>query len=66
MTQRTLTNESMLPPRTVRYAVRRLEELNVITQRIHLKDARQNIYDIDMTTEDGDNSEHESVTAADD
>lgn len=66
MTQGTLTEESMLPPRTVRYAIRRLEELDAISERIHLKDARQNIYDIHETTEDADTDKHNSVAAGDD
>jgi DNA-binding MarR family transcriptional regulator len=66
MTQRTLTDESMLPPRTVRYAIRRLEELSIITKRIHIKDARQNVYDTHVTTGGSGTNEHNSVTAADD
>jgi hypothetical protein len=66
MTQGMLTDESMLPQRTVRYAIRRLEELDAITERIHIMDARQNIYDIHETTEDSDTGDHNSVIAADD
>jgi len=66
MTQGTLTDESMLPPRTVRYALRRLEEINTITNMIHIRDARQNVYDIQGTTGDSDTDEHSTITAADD
>jgi DNA-binding MarR family transcriptional regulator len=66
MAQGTLTDESMLPPRTVRYVIRRLEDLDVINKQIHIMDARQNIYDVHVTTEDSDTGEHNSVTAADD
>jgi DNA-binding MarR family transcriptional regulator len=66
MTQRTLADESMLSPRTVRYAIRRLEELDIITNQIHIKDARQNVYDVDVTSEDSNSSEQNSATATDD
>jgi DNA-binding MarR family transcriptional regulator len=66
MTQITLADESMLPERTVRYAISRLEEIDALSKRIHIKDARQNVYDINETTKDGSTGEHNSVTAADD
>jgi DNA-binding MarR family transcriptional regulator len=66
MTQITLADESMLPERTVRYAINRLVEIDALSKRIHIKDARQNVYDIHETAEEGSAGEQNSVTAADD
>jgi DNA-binding Lrp family transcriptional regulator len=63
MTQGALADESMLPPRTVRYATRRLKKSGIITTRMHIKDARRNVYQIHVTAGYSGNSEHDSVTA---
>lgn len=44
MNQHTIADETMLPDRTVRYALSRLEDANVVTSRISLTDARKLVY----------------------
>lgn len=44
MEQQTIAEESLLPDRTVRYALGRLEEADVVTSRISLTDARKEVY----------------------
>lgn len=44
MEQHTIADETMLPDRTVRYALNRLKEANVVTSRISLTDARKEVY----------------------
>lgn len=65
MTQKGLADESLLPPRTVRYAIKRLEEIDVITERIHIKDARQTIYETPVADGDSDTVKR-GTTGADD
>ena len=36
--------ETYLPHRTVRYAIKRLKEGGMVTQRFYMKDARQSLY----------------------
>lgn len=66
MTQRALADESLLSPRTVRYGINRLQELDILTERIHLKDARQTIYEAPVVDGDNDTRKRSVVTAADD
>lgn len=65
MTQKALADETMLPRRTARYAINRLEDIDVVTKRINVMDARKSIYEL---REEGGNSEtpHGSSMAADD
>lgn len=44
LTQEEIAIESRLCPRTVRYALGKLEEQGLISSRVHLRDARQSIY----------------------
>jgi DNA-binding MarR family transcriptional regulator len=44
MTQKDIIRESYLPERTVRYALSRLKEENVLTEYLSLADARQSLY----------------------
>ncbi len=44
MTQQQLATETMLPTRTVRYALTRLEDVGVVESRISFADARKRIY----------------------
>ncbi|WP_224332406.1 MarR family transcriptional regulator [Haloprofundus halobius] len=44
MTQSQLAEETLLPPRTVRYALTRLEEQNVVDSRFSFSDARKRLY----------------------
>ena len=44
LTQSQLTEETLLPPRTVRYALTRLEEADAIDARFSFADARKRLY----------------------
>jgi len=44
LTQKQITKESYLPPRTVRYALNRLKKTNLLEVRFYFKDARQSLY----------------------
>lgn len=46
MTQKDITRESYLPPRTVRYALDRLKKKDILEERFYFKDARQSLYGI--------------------
>lgn len=44
LTQSQVAEESLLPPRTVRYALSRLEDAGVVDSRFSFADARKRIY----------------------
>ena len=44
LTQSELAEETLLPPRTVRYALSRLEEEDVVDSRFSFTDARKRLY----------------------
>ncbi|WP_138006925.1 MarR family transcriptional regulator [Halalkalirubrum salinum] len=44
LTQSQLAEETLLPARTVRYALTRLEEENVVDSRFSFSDARKRLY----------------------
>ncbi|WP_276271047.1 MarR family transcriptional regulator [Haloarcula litorea] len=44
LTQSQLAEETMLPPRTVRYALNRLEDVGAVDSRFSFADARKRIY----------------------
>jgi DNA-binding MarR family transcriptional regulator len=44
LTQSQLAEETLLPPRTVRYALTRLEDADVVNSRFSFSDARKRIY----------------------
>lgn len=46
MTQEEIAGESRLCPRTVRYALGKLEDEELVTSRVYLEDARQSKYRI--------------------
>ena len=46
LTQKGIVEESMLSARTVRYALERLEEIEVVDEDVYFADARQNLYEI--------------------
>ena len=48
LTQSQLAEETLLPPRTVRYALNRLEEVDVVSSRFSFADARKRIYTLDI------------------
>lgn len=51
MDQNAISERSLLPDRTVRYAIRRLKETDVITSRISLNDARKEMYYLQQPVE---------------
>jgi DNA-binding MarR family transcriptional regulator len=48
LTQSQLADETMLPPRTVRYALSRLKDAGVVTSRFSFADARKRIYTLSI------------------
>ena len=44
LTQTGLADETLLPARTVRYAISRLEECGVVRSRVSFTDARKRVY----------------------
>lgn len=46
LTQSELAEETLLPPRTVRYALTRLDEEDVVESRFSFTDARKRIYSL--------------------
>jgi len=48
MTQKELVEESMLSARTVRYALDRLAERDVVDEEIYFADARQSLYELNL------------------
>ncbi len=47
MTQKDIVEESMLSARTVRYALERLEDIDIVSEDVYFADARQNLYEIE-------------------
>ena len=50
MTQQQLAEETLLPARTVRYALNRLDEEDVIESRFSFSDARKRLYTLEIET----------------
>ncbi|ELZ38077.1 ArsR family transcriptional regulator [Halorubrum saccharovorum DSM 1137] len=48
LTQSELAEETLLPPRTVRYALSRLEEEGVVDSRFSFSDARKRLYTLSL------------------
>lgn len=48
LTQSQLAEETMLPPRTVRYALNRLEEAGAVESRFSFSDARKRLYSLSI------------------
>lgn len=48
LTQSQLAEETLLPARTVRYALNRLEEENVVESRFSFSDARKRLYTLSI------------------
>lgn len=46
LTQSQLAEETLLPPRTVRYALSRLEDAGVVESRFSFSDARKRLYSL--------------------
>ena len=51
LTQSQLASETMLPSRTVRYAVTRLDEVGAIESRFSFTDARKRVYTLAIEAE---------------
>ncbi|HEY3274448.1 MAG TPA: winged helix-turn-helix domain-containing protein [Methanocella sp.] len=49
LTQKEIIHRTYLPPRTVRYALNRLRNEKVITERFCFRDARQSLYGLQAT-----------------
>jgi DNA-binding MarR family transcriptional regulator len=50
LTQSQLAEETLLPPRTVRYALSRLEDADVVDSRFSFTDARKRVYTLSVET----------------
>ena len=46
LTQGQLADQSLLPPRTVRYALSTLEDEGVVTEELYIQDARKRLYSL--------------------
>jgi DNA-binding MarR family transcriptional regulator len=46
LTQNQIAEETLLPPRTVRYALTRLEEIDAVDSRFSFADARKRLYSL--------------------
>lgn len=66
LTQKAIVEESMLSARTVRYALERLEGIDVVSEDVYFADARQNLYEIQKPVEELTDAGTEEATACDD
>ena len=48
LTQNQIAEETLLPPRTVRYALTRLEEIDAVDSRFSFADARKRLYSLEI------------------
>jgi len=55
LTQGKLADKSLLPSRTVRYALSTLEDEGVVTEELYIQDARKRLYS--LATEQSDDAE---------
>lgn len=46
LTQKQIVEKSMLSQRTVRDALTRLSEVDIVTEKVYIPDARQNLYEL--------------------
>jgi transcription initiation factor IIE alpha subunit len=49
LTQKDLIRETSLPARTVRYALNRLKDENILVERHYFTDARQSLYGLNRS-----------------
>jgi transcription initiation factor IIE alpha subunit len=49
MTQKEIIHETILPSRTVRYALNRLKEEKILMERFYFIDSRQSLYEINRS-----------------
>lgn len=57
LTQAALAEETLLPQRTVRYALEELREAEVLAEELNIMDARQRFYSLDDGEGDADEPE---------
>jgi hypothetical protein len=50
LTQKDIVAKTYLPPRTVRYALNRLKEEDILQERFYFQDARQSLYGLNRET----------------
>jgi transcription initiation factor IIE alpha subunit len=50
LTQKEIINRTYLPARTVRYALTRLLEENILSKRFYFPDARQSLYGLNAAS----------------
>ncbi|MBP2250817.1 DNA-binding Lrp family transcriptional regulator [Halarchaeum solikamskense] len=66
LTQKEIVEKSRLSQRTVRDALERLQESDVVQKDIYIPDARQNLYQLDVETEaDADAADEQSAALLD-
>lgn len=53
LTQKQIVEETMLSPRTVRYAIERLDDIGMVSERVYFADARQSLYELDTARGNG-------------
>jgi hypothetical protein len=53
LTQKDLIRETSLPSRTVRYALGRLKDEQILIERHYFIDARQSLYGLDLQKREG-------------
>lgn len=63
LTQKEIVERSMLSQRTVRDALARLREIDIVSEEVYIPDARQNLYK--LTVPEGDRSEVPAPEAGD-
>ena len=51
LTQKDIVAKTYLPPRTVRYALNRLKEKDILQERFYFQDARQSLYGLNPEIE---------------
>ena len=51
LTQKDIVAKTYLPPRTVRYALNRLKEKDILQERFYIQDARQSLYGLNPEIE---------------
>ena len=52
LTQKDIISKTYLPARTVRYALSRLKEENLLEERFYFHDARQSLYGLNAQAEE--------------
>lgn len=52
LTQKQLANHTLLPSRTVRSALDKIEGKDLLRERVNIRDARQSVYQLDVPASD--------------